>query len=60
MAAKGEEATAKLDYTNSKLATGSAVIASGNNASAELKLEQSSFTSSGAMDIGQGTDTTTT
>ncbi|MEJ9755185.1 autotransporter outer membrane beta-barrel domain-containing protein [Escherichia coli] len=60
VAAKGEEATAKLDYTNSKLATGSAVIASGNNASAELKLEQSSFTSSGAMDIGQGTDTTTT
>ncbi|HFI7618770.1 TPA: autotransporter outer membrane beta-barrel domain-containing protein [Escherichia coli] len=58
--AKGEEATAKLDYTNSKLATGSAVIGSGNNASAELKLEQSSFTSNGAMDIGQGTGTTTT
>ncbi|HDX1916631.1 TPA: autotransporter outer membrane beta-barrel domain-containing protein, partial [Escherichia coli] len=59
VAAKGEEATAKLDYTNSKLATGSAVIAGGNNASAELKLEQSSFTSNGAMDIGQGTKTTT-
>ncbi len=58
--AKGEEATAKLDYTNSKLATGSAVIAGGNNASAELKLEQSSFTSSGAMDIGQGTGSSAT
>ncbi|EPQ9549745.1 hypothetical protein ACUYSX_005103, partial [Escherichia coli] len=30
------------------------------NASAELKLEQSSFSSGGAMDIGQGTGTTTT
>ncbi|WP_249979611.1 autotransporter outer membrane beta-barrel domain-containing protein [Escherichia coli] len=59
-AAKGNEATAKLDYTNSTLSTGSAVIASGDNASAELKLEQSSFTSGGAMDIGQGTGTTTT
>ncbi|EFH9589900.1 autotransporter outer membrane beta-barrel domain-containing protein [Escherichia coli] len=59
-AAKGDNAHATLDYTNSKLSTGSAVIASGSNASAELKLKQSSFTSSGAMDIGQGTDTTTT
>ncbi|ELW0411602.1 autotransporter outer membrane beta-barrel domain-containing protein [Escherichia coli] len=59
-AAKGDNAHATLDYTNSTLSTGSAVIASGDNASAELKLEQSSFTSSGAMDIGQGTDTTTT
>ncbi|MEJ9759782.1 autotransporter outer membrane beta-barrel domain-containing protein, partial [Escherichia coli] len=50
----------KLDYTNSKLATGSAVIASGNNASAELKLEQSSFTSSGDMIIGQGTGSSAT
>ncbi|EPT3877771.1 autotransporter outer membrane beta-barrel domain-containing protein [Escherichia coli] len=59
-AANGDNAHATLDYTNSKLSTGSAVIASGSNASAELKLKQSSFTSSGAMDIGQGTDTTTT
>ncbi|WP_353954127.1 autotransporter outer membrane beta-barrel domain-containing protein [Escherichia coli] len=59
-AAKGDNAHATLDYTNSTLSTGSAVIASGSNASAELKLKQSSFTSSGAMDIGQGTDTTTT
>ncbi|HEB4132288.1 TPA: autotransporter outer membrane beta-barrel domain-containing protein, partial [Escherichia coli] len=51
-AAKGDNAHATLDYTNSKLSTGSAVIASGSNASAELKLKQSSFTSSGAMDIG--------
>lgn len=58
--AKGDNAHATLNYTNSKLATGSAVIASGNNASAELKLEQSVFTSNGAMDIGQGTKTTTT
>ncbi|MBB8780701.1 autotransporter outer membrane beta-barrel domain-containing protein, partial [Escherichia coli] len=60
LAAKGEKATAKLNYINSTLTTGSAVIASGNNASAELKLEQSSFSSGGAMDIGQGTGTTTT
>ena len=59
-AAKGEGATATLDYTNSTLVTGSAVIASGNTASAEVKLEQSSFTSNGDMTIGQGTGTTTT
>ncbi|HCP1391945.1 TPA: autotransporter outer membrane beta-barrel domain-containing protein, partial [Escherichia coli] len=59
-AAKGEGATAKLDYTNSKLTTGSAVIASGDNAAANVDLKnQSVFTSNGAMDIGQGTKTTT-
>ncbi|HFI6834121.1 TPA: autotransporter outer membrane beta-barrel domain-containing protein, partial [Escherichia coli] len=57
--AKGDGARATLDYTSSELTTGSAVIASGNNATAELKLKQSSFSSSGAMDIGQGTKTTT-
>ncbi|HEB0359544.1 TPA: hypothetical protein RYE59_004990, partial [Escherichia coli] len=51
---------AELDYTNSKLTTGSTVIASGNNARADVKLEQSSFTSNGNMTIGQGTGTTTT
>ncbi|MCW3224461.1 autotransporter outer membrane beta-barrel domain-containing protein [Escherichia coli] len=60
LVAKGEEATAELDYTNSKLTTGSTVIASGNNARADVKLEQSSFTSNGNMTIGQGTGTTTT
>ncbi len=58
--AKGDNAHAKLDYTSSKLATGSAVIASGDTASAEVKLEQSSFTSNSDMIIGQGTGTTTT
>ncbi|HCP1392103.1 TPA: autotransporter outer membrane beta-barrel domain-containing protein, partial [Escherichia coli] len=58
--AKGEETTAKLDYTNSKLATGSAVIAGGDNAAANVDLKnQSVFTSNGAMDIGQGTKTIT-
>ncbi|EOX7693553.1 autotransporter outer membrane beta-barrel domain-containing protein, partial [Escherichia coli] len=56
----GDNAHATLDYTNSKLSTGSAVIASGSDASAELKLEQSSFTSGGAMDIGQGTGSSAT
>ncbi|HAJ7139724.1 TPA: autotransporter outer membrane beta-barrel domain-containing protein [Escherichia coli] len=59
LVAKGDGAHATLDYTSSELTTGSAVIASGNNATAELKLKQSSFSSSGAMDIGQGTKTTT-
>ncbi|WP_097731869.1 autotransporter outer membrane beta-barrel domain-containing protein [Escherichia coli] len=59
LVAKGDGARATLDYTSSELTTGSAVIASGNNATAELKLKQSSFSSSGAMDIGQGTKTTT-
>ncbi|HFP5438181.1 TPA: autotransporter outer membrane beta-barrel domain-containing protein, partial [Escherichia coli] len=36
LVAKGEEATAELDYTNSKLTTGSTVIASGNNARADV------------------------
>ncbi|EKQ3330677.1 autotransporter outer membrane beta-barrel domain-containing protein [Escherichia coli] len=60
LAAKGEKATAKLDYTNSNLAVGSAVIASGDSASAEVKLEQSSFTSNGDMIIGQGTGSSAT
>ncbi|EHR8376628.1 autotransporter outer membrane beta-barrel domain-containing protein [Escherichia coli] len=60
LAAKGEKATAKLDYTNSKLSTGSVVIASGSNASANVKLEQSSFTSNGDMIIGQGTGSSST
>ena len=59
LAAKGEGATAKLNYTNSTLTTGSAVIASGNNASAEVKLEQTSFTGNADIDIGQGQNTTT-
>lgn len=59
LVAKGEEATATLNYTNSKLTTGSAVIASGNNASAEVKLEQTSFTGNADIDIGQGQNTTT-
>ncbi len=59
-AAKGDGARATLDYTSSELITGSAVIASGNTASAEVKLKQSSFTSNGYMTIGQGTGTTTT
>ncbi|WP_139124685.1 hypothetical protein, partial [Escherichia coli] len=42
------------------MTTGSAVIASGNNATADVELEQSSFTSNGDMIIGQGTGTTTT
>uniref|UniRef100_UPI0035C8D230 beta strand repeat-containing protein n=1 Tax=Escherichia coli TaxID=562 RepID=UPI0035C8D230 len=58
--AKGERATAKLDYTNSTLTTGSAVIASGSNARADVKLNQSVFSSNGTMDIGQGAGTTTT
>ncbi|HDD8818572.1 TPA: autotransporter outer membrane beta-barrel domain-containing protein [Escherichia coli] len=58
--AKGEGATAKLDYTNSTLSTGRAVIASGSNASANVKLEQSSFTSNGDMIIGQGTGSSAT
>ncbi|WP_170874960.1 hypothetical protein, partial [Escherichia coli] len=43
--AKGDNAHATLDYINSTLSTGSAVIASGDNASANVKLEQSYFTS---------------
>ncbi|WP_373467144.1 autotransporter outer membrane beta-barrel domain-containing protein [Escherichia marmotae] len=58
--AKGDGAHATLDYTSSELTTGSAVIASGNNATADVELEQSSFTSNGDMTIGQGTGTTTT
>ncbi|MCI4612056.1 autotransporter outer membrane beta-barrel domain-containing protein [Escherichia coli] len=57
--AKGDGAHATLDYANSTLTTGSAVIASGNNAGADVKLEKSSFTSKGDMIIGQGTGTTT-
>ncbi|HBM9212682.1 TPA: autotransporter outer membrane beta-barrel domain-containing protein [Escherichia coli] len=59
-AAKGDGARATLDYTSSELTTGSAVIASGNNATADVELKQSSFTSNGDMTIGQGTGTTTT
>ncbi|MGX9609676.1 autotransporter outer membrane beta-barrel domain-containing protein (plasmid) [Escherichia coli] len=58
--AKGDGAHATLDYTSSELTTGSAVIASGNNATADVELKQSSFTSNGDMIIGQGTGTTTT
>ncbi|MBW1026423.1 autotransporter outer membrane beta-barrel domain-containing protein [Escherichia coli] len=58
--AKGDGAHATLDYTSSELTTGSAVISSGNNATADVELEQSSFTSNGDMTIGQGTGTTTT
>ncbi|HFI6894121.1 TPA: hypothetical protein ACGRZ2_004782, partial [Escherichia coli] len=47
--AKGDGAHATLDYANSTLTTGSAVIASGNNAGADVKLEKSSFTSKGDM-----------
>ncbi|HDY0133563.1 TPA: autotransporter outer membrane beta-barrel domain-containing protein, partial [Escherichia coli] len=58
--AKGDGARATLDYTSSELTTGSAVIASGNNATADVKLEQSSFTSNGDMTIGQGTGSSAT
>ncbi|EMZ2641082.1 autotransporter outer membrane beta-barrel domain-containing protein [Escherichia coli O13/O135:H23] len=59
-AAKGDNAHATLDYTNSTLTTGSAIIASGSNARADVKLNQSVFSSNGTMDIGQGAGTTTT
>ncbi|EFH7037589.1 TPA: autotransporter outer membrane beta-barrel domain-containing protein [Escherichia coli] len=58
--AKGDGAHATLDYANSTLTTGSAVIASGNNAGADVKLEKSSFTSKGDMIIGQGTGSSAT
>ncbi len=58
--AKGDGAHATLDYTSSELTTGSAVISSGNNATADVELEQSSFTSNGDMTIGQGTGSSAT
>ncbi|WP_432804917.1 hypothetical protein, partial [Escherichia coli] len=57
--AKGDGAHATLDYTSSELTTGSAVIASGNNATADVELKRTSVRREGEECAAMGTSPST-
>ncbi|MBB9897181.1 autotransporter outer membrane beta-barrel domain-containing protein, partial [Escherichia coli] len=57
--AKGNNASATLDYTDSKIDIGSGYIGEGEAAKTQLELNNSALTASGKVFIGQGNTTQT-
>ncbi|WP_157902048.1 hypothetical protein, partial [Escherichia coli] len=57
--AKGNNASATLNYTGSKIDIGSGYIGEGESAKTQLELNNSALTASGKVFIGQGNTTQT-